>query len=71
MIAITISNSMSVKPDLLLCVECFCMTIPSNGKQRNHSIIEGADIEILLPQLSTWRVHKQNGLRGKSRNPLI
>ena len=27
MIAITISNSMSVKPDVFLCVGCFCMTI--------------------------------------------
>ncbi|SVC15697.1 uncharacterized protein METZ01_LOCUS268551, partial [marine metagenome] len=29
MIAITISSSMSVKPDEFLCVEYFCMTIPS------------------------------------------
>ena len=28
MIAITISNSMSVKPDVFLCVEYFCMTTP-------------------------------------------
>ena len=28
MIAITISSSISVKPDVLLWVECFCMTIP-------------------------------------------
>jgi len=38
MIAITISSSMSVKPDEFFRVKYFCMTIPSNGKQRNHSI---------------------------------
>jgi len=31
----------------------------SNGTILLH---EGMGIDILLPQLSTWRVHKQNGL---------
>jgi len=40
MIAMTISNSMSVKPDALLWAGYFCMTIPANGKQRDYSITD-------------------------------
>ena len=44
MIAITISSSMSVKPDVFLCVEYFRMTITANGKQLDYSIIQVGDI---------------------------
>jgi len=43
MIAMTISSSMSVKPDVFLWVECFCMTIPANVS--NGTILLYAGIE--------------------------
>ena len=39
MIAMTISSSMSVKPDALLCVEYFCMTISYKKLLENDNFI--------------------------------
>ena len=39
MIAITISNSMSVKPDEFLCVRCLCMTISYTKFLENNNFI--------------------------------
>ena len=39
MMAMTISSSMSVKPDVFLCVECFCMTISYKKILENDNFI--------------------------------
>ena len=39
MIAMTMSSSMRVKPDVLLCVGCFCMTISYKKLLENNNFI--------------------------------